>query len=197
MSQTPRLTETTRTRLSAYVTLVERHVDIDGRDERFHAFEQADYVNVLAVTADDRVALVSQYRPVVDRVTVELPGGHRDPGEVPEATARRELYEEAGLRPGILRALGRLSPDPGRLTNTFWGFVALDCERDPNWTAEAETSLTLTPLSAFHAMALDGRIDNAPHIALYGLAVLNGWLQPPKWDKSLSRDLRSEWDTDV
>ena len=30
------------------------------------------------------------------RQTLEFPGGHREPGETPEETARRELWEETG-----------------------------------------------------------------------------------------------------
>lgn len=33
-----------------------------------------------------------------DRETYEVPGGHREPGEDIEETARRELYEETGAR---------------------------------------------------------------------------------------------------
>jgi len=46
------LLEVLRTRLSPYVTLVERRVDVDGRVESFHSLSQADYVTVLAVMGD-------------------------------------------------------------------------------------------------------------------------------------------------
>lgn len=43
-------------------------------------------------------AVVRQYRPVLDSWLVEIPAGMRDKdGEEPEATAARELAEEAGL----------------------------------------------------------------------------------------------------
>jgi ADP-ribose pyrophosphatase len=42
--------------------------------------------------------LVRQYRPALDEWLVEIPAGLRDKaGEAPEATAARELAEEAGL----------------------------------------------------------------------------------------------------
>ena len=33
-----------------------------------------------------------------ERTTLEIPGGHREPGEDIETTARRELYEETGAQ---------------------------------------------------------------------------------------------------
>lgn len=38
-----------------------------------------------------------------DRATLEVPGGHREPGETVEETARRELYEETGATEFTLR----------------------------------------------------------------------------------------------
>ena len=55
---------------------------------------------VAVVAVDDRGTawLVRQYRPAVGRALLEIPAGTRDvDGEPPEATARRELAEEAGL----------------------------------------------------------------------------------------------------
>lgn len=40
------------------------------------------------------------------RNTVEIPGGHREPGETIRETARRELYEETGALDYTLRQIG-------------------------------------------------------------------------------------------
>ena len=41
-----------------------------------------------------------------DRDTLEVPGGHREPGEEIEETARRELYEETGALRYTIEPLG-------------------------------------------------------------------------------------------
>lgn len=70
-------------------------------------------VACLAVHADERVVLVRQYRYAVDQAVWELPAGRLDPGESPEAGARRELEEETGLAAGRLEPLSVFYTTPG------------------------------------------------------------------------------------
>ncbi len=65
---------------------------------------------MVPVPGDNRVILVRQFRYAVGQVMVELPAGKLDPGEEPEATARRELAEEIGYLPGHLVRLGLIHP---------------------------------------------------------------------------------------
>jgi len=60
----------------------------------------------------DSVALIEQFRlPALvagfPPVMTECPAGLVEDGEDPEATARREVAEEAGLRPGRMERIGR------------------------------------------------------------------------------------------
>ena len=58
----------------------------------------------------------------------DLPGGHVEPGESPDATARRELAEELGVTLGELELLAVPVEVPGTVTHTY---VALSWRGDP------------------------------------------------------------------
>lgn len=72
-----------------------------------------DGVCVLAVLEDGRVPFVRQFRQSIDRVILELPAGVVEPGEDPQAAARRELSEETGVCGGTLRHLLRYAHAEG------------------------------------------------------------------------------------
>ena len=69
---------------------------LNGSEHDFFIIEAADWINVVAITGDDEVLLIEQYRHGSESVTVEIPGGMVDPGEEPMETAKRELLEETG-----------------------------------------------------------------------------------------------------
>jgi ADP-ribose pyrophosphatase len=163
--------------VSPWVTLVAREVAVgDAAAETYHALEVADYVSVLAITAEGRVPLVRQFRPALERMNIELPGGLAEPDEAPAVTAARELREEAGfVAPAPPRALGRLETDAGRLNNRMWGFFAAPVTRDGGgWRAEPGVEPLLWSVAELRGAVADGRFSHAPHVALIGLAVLQG-----------------------
>lgn len=61
---------------------------------------------VLAVTKEGKIVMVRQYRPALDRYTLEIPAGARDSvNEDTSVTAARELLEETGYRSEELKPL--------------------------------------------------------------------------------------------
>lgn len=61
------------------------------------------------ILPDGRILLIRQFRPAVDRVTLELPAGAKDSrGEDPMKTAARELEEETGYRPSAMTKLAHI-----------------------------------------------------------------------------------------
>jgi len=92
-------------------------------------------VAILAITPDNQVILVEQFRIPVQQPVIELPAGivgdeeeHR--GEALENTASRELVEETGYRAGTIRLLAK-SPTSAGLTAEFIHFFhATDLVRE-------------------------------------------------------------------
>jgi len=70
-------------------------------------------VVILPVPEPGRVILIRQYRHAVNQWLWEVPAGSVDPGESPEAAARRECHEEIGKVPETIVRLAALYPTPG------------------------------------------------------------------------------------
>ena len=63
--------------------------------------------------ADPRIVLIHQFRHATDGYLWEIPAGRCNPGEAPEATARRELREETGYACTGLERLTAIWTTPG------------------------------------------------------------------------------------
>ncbi len=87
------------------------------------------WANVLAITRDQKVVLVKQYRHGVKEVLLELPGGVIEEGEDPLIGIQRELLEETGYASSNVVEIGHSYPNPANQTNTIYSFLAVDVEK--------------------------------------------------------------------
>jgi ADP-ribose pyrophosphatase len=153
-----------------------------GAERRFTVLELPDWVNVIALTPDDRVVLIRQYRHGTGRVTLEIPGGMVDAGEDDAAAAARELREETGYVASRWVRLGVTEPNPAIQPNRLWTWLALDAAvaadvaLDPGEVIDVETA----PLADVGAMLRDGRIGHALVVAAFAhLMLAAGGLRRP------------------
>lgn len=139
-----------------------------GRPHDFFRIEADDWVNVVAVTADDDIVMIRQYRHGSDEITLEIPGGIVDPGESPAEAAARELLEETGYRGAPAVPLGVVNPNPALFGNDCHTFLVRDAVRVDEVRNDGETEHTvveLLPRAELRHRLLAGDIGHALVIA--------------------------------
>ena len=139
-----------------------------GGEHDFYTIDASDWVNVVALTPDDCVVMVRQYRHGAERVTLETPGGMIDPGETPAQAAARELLEETGYAAEEIVPLGGVNPNPALFSNRLHGFLARGARRVREVRNESteETHVELVPLARLRQEVRAGRVEHALVIAV-------------------------------
>lgn len=96
-----------------------------GRWEYTERTNASSAVIVVAVTPEDKVLFVEQFRPAVEATSIEMPAGlvgDQDGPESMQAAAHRELIEETGWAAERIEYLME-GPSSSGLSNEIIGFV--------------------------------------------------------------------------
>jgi ADP-ribose pyrophosphatase len=123
--------------------------------------EYGDWATILALTKQQEVIMVRQYRHGAQKVILELPGGALDSKEEsPLQAARRELMEETGYSSDTFIQIGCVSPNPANQTNLIYSFLALDAEKvgDQELDDTEDIEVVLRPLEEVIRMARTGEL---------------------------------------
>ncbi len=143
----------------------------------YYVLHYPNWVHVLAITPDDRVVLVRQYRHAVGSTDLEMPGGAIDAADAsPEAAARRELLEETGYTARHWQPISALYANPATHTNRMHAFLALGAEPSGGQSLDAgEDGLTieLLPVADVLAGVSAGLLTQSMQVStvLLGLAI--------------------------
>ena len=125
-------------------------------------------VGVIALTPDNQIVLVSQYRSSFDDLVLEIPAGMRDVvGEDLARTAWRELAEETGYVPATVEFLGSCLSSPGVTDSVVELFIARDVvvgESAPEGPEELEMTVMLIPFAQALAMVDKGEITDSKSV---------------------------------
>lgn len=85
----------------------------DGKESKREIVKHPGAVAVIALTADEKILFVEQYRKPLERSLIELPAGKIEPNEAPAKTAIRELEEETGYTTDSLTYITSFYTSPG------------------------------------------------------------------------------------
>jgi len=98
-------------------------------NDEFYVLEYPDWVNVIAITDDDKFVFVRQYRYGLDLDSIELCAGVAEPGESPVESAKRELLEETGYGDGEWQEIMTIGQNPSTCNNWTHCFLATGVKR--------------------------------------------------------------------
>ncbi|MEW6698607.1 MAG: NUDIX hydrolase [Bacillota bacterium] len=138
----------------------------NGKESGREVVEFSQAVTIVAVTGDQKVLLVTQYRYPVAEVLLEAPAGKMDPQENPLACARRELQEETGYTAGSLEKICEFYTTPGFTNELMHVYLAQNLtpgEQNPD--EDEFVQVEAIPLQDAIAMIYNGKIRDGKTIA--------------------------------
>ena len=135
----------------------------------YYVRESRGFAVVFAVTPDERVLLVRQYKHGAGAFVLELPAGGIDADETPAACARRELLEETGYAsaPHEFERIGTYLFDPTNSTSRYHVYLARGARKLGPQALDAteDIALELATFDELRRFVRDGTIEVGVHIA--------------------------------
>lgn len=80
----------------------------------------------VALTKENEVILVKQFRKPMERDMIELPAGKTEPGEEPIETIKRELKEETGYTANSIKFMAKFNPSVGYTSESLYIYLATE-----------------------------------------------------------------------
>lgn len=152
-----------------------------GAELDYFIHDGNDSVICVCVSDDNRLLIEKQYRPPVDKVSIDYPAGRveRD-DESTEAAIRRELQEEAGFTASSIEKLAVMNKEPGFSSTRMHVFLArgtIDSEATPD---ESESIvISFVEPAEILSMIESGKITCTFCVSATFLAFKKlGWLRP-------------------
>lgn len=135
--------------------------------EDYYVLEYSNWVNAVALTEDNKILMVHQYRHAAGIISLEIPGGVIDEGETPEQGLRRELLEETGYQFDDFELLCTVYGNPSTADNQTRCFLARGGKKvqEQHLDEQEEIIVETFTIPEVKQLLLDNKIAQALHCA--------------------------------
>jgi 8-oxo-dGTP pyrophosphatase MutT (NUDIX family) len=133
----------------------------------YYVLEYPPWVNVLALTPENKAVLIKQYRHGIRETILEFPGGALDEKDASiVAAAQRELREETGYAAEAWRETGAVYANPANHTNTIHCFLAFGakCIHEPEREHTEHIEVLLMGVDELLERAYQGELRHPHHV---------------------------------
>jgi ADP-ribose pyrophosphatase len=144
----------------------------------YYVYEFPDWVTAVALTKENKVVLVRQYRHALGETLIEIPGGCVDATDVSmEQAIARELLEETGYQFGSFELLGKTSANPSTNSNIMYMFLAKGGEkvREQQLDDGEDIEVLLLTIDEVKQLIRENKLMQSMHVTalLYALEKLD------------------------
>jgi ADP-ribose pyrophosphatase len=139
-----------------------------GKPHEFYVIDTVNWVNVIAVTPNQELVMVEQYRHGSNTVELEIPGGMMDADDhSPAATGGRELREETGYAGERARVIGEVFPNPAIMSNIAYTVLVENCTccHEVQFDHGEDLITRLVPWAEVPGLIAEGKIKHSLVIA--------------------------------
>jgi len=147
----------------------------DGRVvEQYYVLEYPNWVNAVALTEDNKVLMVRQYRHAAQIVSLEIPGGVIDGDESPEHAIKRELLEETGYQFDDIEPLCVVYANPSTANNHTYAFLARGGKKVQGQSLDEHEEIVVEEytIAEIQKLLADNEIKQALHCTTLFYALL-------------------------
>lgn len=141
----------------------------------YYVLEYPDWVNAVALTENNEVIVIKQYRHAAGEVILEIPGGCVDPGEEAAIAIKRELLEETGYDFESIEPIYSLYANPSTSANKTSTYLAKGGKKvqEQQLDGREEIEVELISLDKLKELVVQNKFPQALHASAVYQALIH------------------------
>ncbi len=155
---------------------IEATLEAYSNNEPYYRLSCSDSAVILAVTNDQKIILVRQFRPALGIYTLEFPAGYLCGEETSTNAAERELVEETGFICSSMTFMGSFTVSPSRINTMLHFFFGEGASVANDKKKEDDTEVILVTEDELKKLIVEGQLLEVAGSAIYLAAKLKGFL---------------------